>query len=166
MKSSTKTIQDLLEHYNEIQQYITNVNADIEDCQRMLDLEAAPKSPCLSAVGGSGGEKCSSEEKDVFHREKLQTQLENYREELDKIEPTFNRLKRSLESLKSFDFIQFRILKVKYIQGKTWDAASYYSGLPNSTCRSQADMALYRLSIMVFGFDDIPEQLSLDFLQS
>lgn len=164
MKSSTKTIQDLLEHYNEIQQYITNVNADIEDCQRMLDLEAAPKSPCL-AVGGSGGEKCSSEEKAVFHREKIQEKISKYQEELGKIEPTFNRLKKSLESLKSFDFIQFRILKVKYIQGKTWDAASYYSGLPNSTCRSQADMALYRLSIMVFGFNEIPEQLSLDFLR-
>lgn len=164
MKSSTKTIQDLLEHYTEIQQYINNVHENIKDCQAEMDLEAAPKSPCLSSVGGGGGEKCSSEEKAIFHREKLQERIIGYKEELSRIEPTFNRLKRSMESLKSFNFIQHRILKVKYIQGKTWDAASYYSGLPVSTCRGQADMALFRLGIMVFGYDDIPEQLTLDFL--
>lgn len=164
MKSRTKTIQDLLEHYTEIQQYINNVHADIKDCQMELELEAAPKSPCLSSVGGGGGEKCSSEEKSLFYQERLHERIIGYKENLARIEPKFNRLKRSLESLKSFDFLQHRILVVKYIQGKTWDAASYYTGLPVSTCRNQADMALFRLGIMVFGYDDIPEQLSLDFL--
>lgn len=164
MEQGTKTIQEMLEHYIEIQQYITNVHADIADCQSLITQEAAPKSPCLSGVGGGGGEKCSPEEKAIFRRERLLDRIDEYRNDLIVIEPYFNRLKRALTSMKSFDFLSYRIVKAKYVQGKTWDATSYLTGLPNSSCRDMAAKALYSLATMVFWKNEIPEQMSLQFL--
>lgn len=53
-------VTEYLRRYREFSQYIANVKTDIEECQRMLEQEAAPATSSMSPTGGCcGGEKMS-----------------------------------------------------------------------------------------------------------
>ena len=50
-------VTEYLRRYREFSQYIANVKTDIDECQRMLELEAAPAASSMSPTGGCGAAK-------------------------------------------------------------------------------------------------------------
>lgn len=157
-------VTEYLRRYREFSQYIANVKTDIDECQRMVEMEAAPAASSMSPTGGcGGGEKVSQEERMYMQREDLQRKIRKYRADLQQIEPLIRRLDSSMASLKDINETDARILESRYMDGASWESTARHSCCSVGFCRKRAREALKTLTSMMFGPDAIPFQMSLVF---
>ena len=148
-------VAEYLRRYREFSQYIANVKTDIDECQRMLELEAAPATSSMSPTGGcGGGEKVSQEERMYMQCEDLQ-----------QIEPLIRRLDSSMASLKDINETDARILESRYIDDASWESTARYACCSVGSCRRRARIALKTLTGMMFGPDAVPMQTSVVFFK-
>ncbi len=159
-------VTEYLRRYREFSQYIANVKTDIEECQRMLELEATPAASYMSPTGGcGGGEKVSQEERVYMQHEELQQKIRKYHADLQQIEPLIRRLDSSMASLKDINETNARILESRYIDDASWESTARYACCSVGSCRKRARNALKTLTGMMFGPDAVPFQTSVVFFK-
>lgn len=151
-------VKEYLRRYREFSQYIANVKTDIEECQRMLELEAAPAASSMSPTGGcGGGEKESQQERIYARHEELQHKIDRYSAELDRLGPIMARLDRSLEAMGKISETDRTILVDRFIDKTSWDSTARHVNSSVGFCRKRAGVALETLTVMMFGRNAIPQ---------
>ncbi|WP_427112421.1 RNA polymerase subunit sigma-70 [Megasphaera sueciensis] len=153
-------VRQYLIRYREFMQYIENIKADIEDLKAKLPLEAAPKIPSLSpAPGGSDG--TSQQERIFFEKEAISKKIEKLEEDLSQIEPTMNRLNRSLDAL---DEMERMVITMRLINNESWTRVADKINTSESSCHRKLRKIVERLAGMMFGPEVIPVQTRFVFI--
>lgn len=151
-------VKKYLIQYREITTYISNVKADIADCECRISLNAAPKVPSLSFSPGGGGDNTSPQEREYFAKESMEKRIEAMKAEINRIEPYMNRLNRSLDALTTTDRA---IILGKYVEGFSWASTAREAHCSEGYCRKRSEKVLDILASMIFGPGDIPVQMDL-----
>lgn len=143
-------VKQYLRRYKEFGVYISNIHVAIEDIQDTMKLEGVPKVSVLSEAGGCGGsgKGVSPQEVLYFNKESAPARIAELHKKLEEIEPTFNKLKNSLNKLDPEDR---SLLMQKWVSGDSWEDVAREVHLSYASCRRRSNVLLEKLAIMIFG---------------
>lgn len=159
--SAESTTKYYLRHYREDRQYIKSAKVELRGYIDLVNLEAAPASPCLSSTGGGGGEKQSVEERAYLKTEQLQAKISDLQQRILRVETQLDKVKDALDALESFDTLKARIVRERYLNGRTWTAIALENHVSYGTCCSLAEAGIQSMARMIFGPEPVVTQLNL-----
>ena len=159
----TVVVRQYLTRYKRFTTYVENVKADIADYEQQLAMTAAPKVPVLSPSGGGGrGQNISQEEREFMKKEEIEAQIQRLRQDIAKIEPVLNRLRRSLDALSDTDR---DIVTRRMIHNESWRIIASDNAVSEGYCRRRLPKIMEILAGMMFGPKAMPIQTELVFLE-
>lgn len=153
-----QTTKEYLKHYHEFKATIDNLNEDIEAQERLLNQNPSAPTPKYGDDTGGGKSELTPVEREAEKRIAIQTNIENKRQEVERIERALRKVDRALEALPGQDR---KLVEGYYLQNKSWKELSIEYFMTEKWTRITAGKAIKRMAGMIFGNAAVPEQQSL-----
>ena len=155
------TVRRWLRYYNQLKITATNMQEDVVEQERILELgSSAPISKYDETPGG--GSELTPTEAAAERAIKIQTKVNETRLNLGEIQRIIKKVDNALEGL---DCESRELVKAHFFDGQSWRDIGYARHYTERWARKKGNRAIRDMAFMVFGIRARPEQLSFVFAE-